>query len=136
MRLIVAWNARSGPGMATLFAADGSMIGFDGTTVHTAAEIELSLMSIFNAFATPPFVAKVKQVRQLTPDVAVLHAIAGMVPAGEKQTSEALNTIQTMVAQRYHDGLWRIALFQNTPAAFHGHPELRARMSEELREIK
>jgi hypothetical protein len=30
---------------------------------------------------------------------------------------------------------WKIALFQNTPAAFHGRPEESAKLTEELKEL-
>jgi hypothetical protein len=36
-----------------------------------------------------------------------------------------------LVAQ-WVDGAWRVALFQNTPAQFHGRPDLVAAMTEEL----
>lgn len=45
-----------------------------------------------------------------------------------------VNAIQTLVTVK-HDGQWRIAVFQNTPAAFHGRPELRDRLTEELRQV-
>jgi len=45
----------------------------------------------------------------------------------------AVNAIQTLVAV-CNDGEWRVALFQNTPAAFHGRPELAEALSAELRE--
>jgi hypothetical protein len=32
------------------------------------------------------------------------------------------------------DGVYRIEMFQNTPAAFHGRPEASERLSAELRE--
>jgi len=33
------------------------------------------------------------------------------------------------------DGQWRIAVFQNTPAQFHGRPELVKKMTDELRQL-
>ena len=45
-----------------------------------------------------------------------------------------VNAHQTLVAVK-HDGLWRIQLFQNTPAQFHGRPELVQHMTEELRQV-
>ena len=32
-------------------------------------------------------------------------------------------------------GRWRIILFQNTPAQFHGRPELAQQLTDELREL-
>ncbi len=40
----------------------------------------------------------------------------------------------TLVAVK-SDGKWRILLFQNTPAQFHGRPELVQQMTEELRRL-
>ncbi len=57
-----------------------------------------------------------------------------MIPHGQSDIEPALNTIQTLVAVR-HDGAWRIALFQNTPAQLHGRPELVQQMTEELRQL-
>ena len=37
-------------------------------------------------------------------------------------------------ACRQPDGKWKIISFQNTPAAFHGRPELAEQLSAELRE--
>ncbi len=63
--------------------------------------------------------------RFLAPKVAVLRAGAGMVPPGQSDVNPAVNVIQaTVTAGR--DGRWRIALFQNTPAQFHGRPGARS----------
>lgn len=80
------------------------------------------------------YVAKIKSVRFLAPDVAILRAIVGMVPPGQSDLNPAVNAFQTLVATR-HDGQWLIALFQNTPAQFHGRPELVQQMTEELRQL-
>ena len=48
--------------------------------------------------------------RFLTPDVAVLRAVAGMVPPGQSDLNPAVNAVQTLVAAR-QDGQWRIAVF-------------------------
>jgi hypothetical protein len=44
----------------------------------------------------------------------------------------AVNAVQTLVAVR-RDGAWQVAVYQNTPAAFHGRPELSQSLTEELR---
>jgi hypothetical protein len=46
----------------------------------------------------------------------------------------AVNTIQTLIAVRAA-GNWRIALFQNTPAQFHGRLELAQALTEELQQL-
>jgi hypothetical protein len=57
-----------------------------------------------------------------------------MIPPGQSDLNPAANVLQTLVATRDGD-TWRIALFQNTPAQFHGRPELVERMTDELREL-
>ena len=44
----------------------------------------------------------------------------------------ALNAVQSMVAVQ-KGGSWKIALFQNTPAAYHQRPDLAKQLTEELR---
>jgi uncharacterized protein (TIGR02246 family) len=76
----------------------------------------------------------VREVRFLTPDVAVLRAVAGLVPAGTRDLNPDLNAVQSLVAAR-HGGQWRVELYQNTPAAFHGRPEESAALTAELRAL-
>jgi uncharacterized protein (TIGR02246 family) len=83
---------------------------------------------------TAPYVSKVRSVRLLSPDVAMLRAIVGMVPPGQPDLNPAVNAHQTLVATK-RDGQWRIVLFQNTPAQFHGRPELVQQLTEELRQL-
>lgn len=72
--------------------------------------------------------------RALGQDVALLRAVAGLLPHGQADLNPAANAIQSLVAVR-RDGAWRIALFQNTPAQFHGRPELAEQLTAELREL-
>jgi uncharacterized protein (TIGR02246 family) len=133
-QLIDGWNNRSARRMADQFAEDGEMIGFDGSQAIGREEIFSHLDPIFKEHPTPPFVTKVKDVRFLGLDVAILRAIAGMVPPGQSDLDPKLNTHHTLVAVK-NDGKWRIALFQNTPAQFHGRPELVEQMTEELKQL-
>jgi uncharacterized protein (TIGR02246 family) len=130
-QLLDRWNHRDAAGMAALFAADGHLIGFDGSMANRSAEIEAHLSPIFAHHPTATFIAKVRGVRPLGQGAALLRAVAGMVPPGQSDINPAVNAIQSLVAAR-HDGQWRIELFQNTPAAFHGRPELSAALTEEL----
>lgn len=133
-RLLGGWNRNSAGDMADLFEVDGFIIGFDGSQHVGAANIESQVGSILADHATARYVAKVRDVRLLTPDVAVLRAIAGMVPPGQDDLNPAVNVVQTLVAVK-RGGQWRIAVYQNTPAAYHGRPHLRDEMTEELRQV-
>jgi hypothetical protein len=54
-----------------------------------------------------------------------------MVKPGETAVNPTTNAVQSLVAVRTDAG-WRVALFQNTPAAFHGRPDESARLTAEL----
>ncbi|OEH56334.1 DUF4440 domain-containing protein [Oceanobacillus sp. E9] len=132
--LIDAWNKRDAEGMASRFAEQGVQIGFDGSKLVGKKEILSHLVPIFENHPTPPFVTKVKNIRILGNDTAILHAIAGMIPPGKKEIDPSVNAHQTLVAVKKDDE-WQIELFQNTPAQFHGRPELVEEMTKELMEI-
>ena len=131
--LLDRWNARDAEGMAALVGVNGYMIGFDGSELNGPEEIKVNLGEILEHHQTPPYVSKVRSVRFLNDDVAVLRAAAGMIPSGQMDLDPSLNAIQTLVAHR-DDGQWRVAVLQNTPAAFHGRPELVEKFTQELRE--
>lgn len=131
MQLLEQWNKRNAAGMAGLFAAGGSLIGFDGSQLNGRKEIYDVMNEIFGNFPTAAYVAIVKEVRVLTGDSGMVRSVVGMVPQGEKDINPAVNAIQSVVATKEHGG-WRIALFQNTPAAFHGRPEMAEQLSADL----
>lgn len=130
--LLQAWNAQDAAAFAGLFAAEGTVIGFDGSTVHGRREIEDHIGMVFADHRTASYVAIVREVRSLAPDVALLRAAVGMVPPGQHDINPHTNAVQTLVAVR-HDGRWSIELCQNTPAAFHGRPEAARQMTDDLR---
>ena len=133
-RLLKGWNEQDAEAMAATFAEDGEVIGFDGSVMTGRAEIASTLQQIFASHRTPPYVSKVRSVRLLAPDVAVLRAVVGMAPPGETDLDPQLNAWQTLLAAK-RDEEWRIVLFQNTPAQFHGRPELVQALTKELREL-
>jgi uncharacterized protein (TIGR02246 family) len=98
------------------------------------AEIEATLAPIFADHPTATYFAKLREVRFLAPNVVLLRAVVGMTPPGKTEINPATNAIQSLVATK-EDNRWRIALFQNTPAQFHGRPELVAQMTEELQQL-
>jgi uncharacterized protein (TIGR02246 family) len=133
--LLAAWNRRDAAGMAGLSAPQGSQVGFDGSTANGPQEIEAYLAPIFAHHPTAAFVGKVREIRLLSETAALLRAVAGMIPPGHDDINPDVNAIQTLVASCDGDGRWRVELFQNTPAAFHGRPEERERLTQELRAL-
>lgn len=127
-----AWNRRSAEEMAAPFAEQCLLIGFDGSTMSSRSEIGSTMAAIFRDHATGAYVGKVRSVQIVAPDVVLLLAATGVVPAGSSDLNPALNAWQTIVAQQIGDG-WQIVQMQTTPAQFHGRPELVAQLTEELR---
>jgi uncharacterized protein (TIGR02246 family) len=135
LRLIESWNERSPNKFAGLFSDEGVLIGFDGSQAIGALEIERYLCEIFSDPMIGRYVGKVKHVQLLSPSVGLLSAMSGMIPPGRLDIEPKLNAVQTVVAVNRGDMRWRVMLFQNTPALFHGRPELIQKMTEELQEL-
>jgi uncharacterized protein (TIGR02246 family) len=132
--VLAEWNARDASAYAAFFDEAAEVIGFDGSQMHGRAEIERTLAGIFADHATARYVGIVRGTRHLAPGVALLRAVVGMVPAGGADLNPAVNAVQTLVAVRQGDA-WRVACFQNTPAQFHGQPDLAEALTAELRAL-
>ena len=133
-QLLAGWNHRRADEMAAVIAEDGNVIGFDGSQMNGRAEVQATLSQIFADHPTSAYVGKIREIRFLTPEVAILRAVAGMVPPGQSRLNPAVNTIQTLVAVKQSQQ-WLIALYQNTPAQFHGRPDLAQQLTEELQQL-
>ena len=120
--LVEHWNQHDAVGFAARFEEEGFIIGFDGTEHNGRVQIETEIGQIFADHQTGSYVGTVREIRVLTDDVAVLRAVAAIVPAGATEIKPETNALQTIVA-RCRDEWWRIAIFQNTPAQIHGRPE-------------
>jgi uncharacterized protein (TIGR02246 family) len=132
--LLTCWNSRDAAGYGALFADDASLVGFDGSCVESAPAITEHLQSIFADHTPAEYVWKVREVRVLAPDVALLRAVVGMVPPGASDIKPEVNAVQAMVAVHRGDR-WRVAHLASTPAAFHGRPEEADALTSELREV-
>lgn len=133
-QLLDSWNRRDASAFAALFDDEGQSIGFDGSPMSGRDEIATVLGQIFADHITATYVSKIRSIRLLAPGVALLGAVVGMVPPGQADINPAVNAMQTMVAVN-RAGKWRIALLQNTPAQFHGRPEMADALTRELREL-
>jgi uncharacterized protein (TIGR02246 family) len=133
-QLFDSWNKRDAQDYAALFEEHAHVVGFDGSQMNGRPEIETTLQDIFEDHQTGKYIGKIREVRFVSPDVAVLRAVSGIIPHGANDLNPALNSIQTLVASK-HDGQWWISLFQNTPAQFHGRPEQSESLTQELREL-
>ncbi len=55
------------------------------------------------SFSDATVVARIGGIHFLTPEVALLRAVAGMVPPGKSDVNPAANAIQTLVAVTRRD---------------------------------
>jgi uncharacterized protein (TIGR02246 family) len=129
--LIQSWNHLEADEFSALFYDDGHMIGFDGSQAHGKEEIKDHLSQIFADHKPARFVTIIREVRFLSPTTALLSAVAGMVHRGQTEIKPENNAIQSMLAVKEGDE-FHIALFQNTPAQFHGRPEMAEQLTREL----
>jgi uncharacterized protein (TIGR02246 family) len=133
-QLLTFWNNQDGVGMASLFTEDANVVGFDGSQMNGRLQIERELKQVFANHRTARYVWKIEEIRFLGSQTALLRAIVGMVPPGKKELNPATNAIQSLVAIKQND-IWKISIFQNTPAQFHGRPELVEAMTQELAQL-
>ena len=129
--MLDSWNQRDDHAFAVLFEVKGHLIGYDGSQINGRTAIQAEMGRIFHNHIPAIFVGIVKEVRFPAPGMAILRAVAGMVPRGQTELDPAVNAIQTLVAVKREDN-WEIALFQNTPAQFHGRADQTLQLTEEL----
>jgi uncharacterized protein (TIGR02246 family) len=112
--LMAAWNDGSGEAYARVFAEDGDLIGFDGVRFRGRREIAPFHQRLFETHLKGTrLVGQVTDVRFLSSDVALMHAVGGTVMRGKSTPTPARDSIQTLVATN-RGGEWRLAAFQNT----------------------
>ena len=112
--LMDGWNQGSGAAFAAVFAEDGDLVAFDGTHFKGRQEIAAFHQHLFDTWMKGTrLVGRVKDVRFLSPDVALMHAVGSTVMRGKSEPSPERDSVQTLVAVR-RDGQWRLAAFQNT----------------------
>jgi uncharacterized protein (TIGR02246 family) len=133
-QLLSAWNNQDAEGFAALFAEDGNVVGFDGSSMNGREEIASELGRIFADHKTASYVAKLREVREVAPPLVLIRAVVGMVPPGGSGINPETNSIQHLLLSR-QGGHFRIEVFQNTPAAYHGRPDLAEELTRELTEV-
>lgn len=131
--LLENWNTQNASGFANLFARDGIAIGFDGSQMSGLQEIYDEISKVFSSHKVSTYVGIVREVRALSTTVFLLHSVAGMVAPEESKINPEVNAVQILIAKK-DQGKFCIAVFQNTPAAFHGRTELNQHLTEELQQ--
>ena len=130
-QLLEAWNRRDADDFAATFTEDGSCVGFDGSMMNGRAEIASTLRGIFEHHPDGQLCGQGSRGARHRARGCGLRAIVGMVPPGKSELKPDVNAIQGLVIVEKGPDM-KIALLQNTPAAFHGRPELAQQLTSEL----
>jgi uncharacterized protein (TIGR02246 family) len=134
-QLMDGWNAASGYAFAAPFEEDGDLVGFDGTHIKGRQEIASFHQHLFDMFLKGSrLIGKVRSMRFLTSNVAVMQAVGGTVMAEQSDLEPERNSVQTLVAVK-RNGKWSLAAFQNTRATYMGRLEESQKLTEELRAL-
>ncbi|HEX2548611.1 MAG TPA: SgcJ/EcaC family oxidoreductase, partial [Gammaproteobacteria bacterium] len=95
------------------------------------AQIREELAKIFHNHKVSTYVGIVKEIRKIADNLYLLRSVAGMLPPGKTEIKPDVNAIQTLIIANTPNK-FKIELYQNTPAAFHGRPELSKNLTDEL----
>lgn len=135
-QMIDGWNRGSGSIFAAPFAEDGDLLDFDGTHLKGLQNIASVHQQPFDTFLKGSrLVGKIRNIRFLTPDVAIMHAVGGTIMDGQTNIEPERNSIHTIVVKKVdpNNGHWLITAFQNTRVQYFGRPQETQRLTEELR---
>jgi uncharacterized protein (TIGR02246 family) len=83
IELLKQWNKRRASEITDLFTEAGNLVGSHESQINGRSEARSVLSKIFADHQTAAYLGTVKEVRLLCPDVAILRAVAGMVPPGQ-----------------------------------------------------
>jgi uncharacterized protein (TIGR02246 family) len=134
-QLLYGWNTGSGEVFASPFSAEADFIAFDGTQFKGRQEIAAFHQQLFDTFVRGTrLVGKVRSIRFVTDQVALVIAVGGTVLRGRFELEPEHNSIQTLVVAR-QDGQWQITAYQSTRADYTGRPEAAEALTAELRAL-
>jgi uncharacterized protein (TIGR02246 family) len=131
---IDGWNVGNGDAFAAPYADDSDFIGFDGTYMKGPQEIASFHQMLFDKFLKGSrLVGKIRSVRFVTEDVAIMIAVGGTVMAGQSDIEPDRNSVHTIVAVK-RESKWYFTAFQNSRAQYIGRPDESQALTEELRQ--
>jgi len=108
------WNKKSGAVFARPFAEDADYVVINGMYFKGRTAIETAHQQIFDTiFKETTLTLKVRQIRFLRPDVAVVHVNGHRDGPTKELVQDALLTL-VMTKEKE---VWTIAAFQNTAVA-------------------
>jgi uncharacterized protein (TIGR02246 family) len=112
--LLGDWDRGDGESYGSRFTEDADYVAFDGSHTIGRREIAASHQRLFDGWLKGSrLTGRVRSVKLLGPDVALVHATGGTILRGKKKPAPERGSIQTLVAVR-RDGGWRFAAFHNS----------------------
>jgi uncharacterized protein (TIGR02246 family) len=133
-QMIDGWNKGSGQAFAAPYTDNSDFIGFDGTYMKGRQQIASFHQMLFDKFLRGSrLIGKIRSVRFIAENVAIMIAVGGTVMAGQSDIEPERNSIHTIVAIK-RDSNWHFTAFQNSRAQYIGRPEEFQALTEELRQ--
>src|SRR5919199_189231 len=133
-QMIDGWNAGNGDDFAAPYSDDSDFVGFDGTYMKGRLEIASFHQMLFDKFLRGSrLIGKIRSIRFVTDNVAIMIAVGGTVMAGQSDIEPERNSIHTIVAIKL-DSNWCFTAFQNSRVQYIGRPEESQALTEELRQ--
>src|SRR5919198_6519089 len=133
-QMIDGSNSGNGDAFAAPYTDDSDFIGFDCTYMKGHQEIASFHQMLFDKFLKGShLIGKIRSIRFVTMDVAVMIAVGGTVMAGQSDIEPERNSIHTIVAVKRNSN-WYFTAFQNSRVQYIGRPEESQALTEELRQ--
>ncbi len=112
--LTESWTRSDANAYGALFSEDADYVAFDGSHQRGRPAITQAHRALFEGpLRGSRLEGTLTDLRFLTPDVAVLHALGNTALAWQRRFNPRRRSIQTYVAQRV-SGEWRFVAFHNT----------------------
>jgi uncharacterized protein (TIGR02246 family) len=101
-QMIDGWNAGKGDAFAAPYADDSDFIGFDGTYMKGHQQIASFHQMLFDKFVKGSrLIGKIRSIRFVTEDVAIMIAVGGTVMAGQSDIDPDRNSVHTLCIYTY-----------------------------------
>lgn len=121
---IDGWNTGSGDAFAAPYTDDSDFVGFDGIYLKGRQQIASFHQMLFDKFLKGScLIGKIRSIRFVTNDIAIMIAVGGTVMAGQSDIEPERNSIHTIVAVKRDSSNWYFTAFQNSRAQYIGRPE-------------
>lgn len=121
---IDGWNTGSGDAFAAPYTDDSDFVGFDRTYLKGRQQIASFHQMLFDKFLKGScLIGKIRSIRFVTNDIAIMIAVGGTVMAGQSDIEPERNSIHTIVAVKRDSSNWYFTAFQNSRAQYIGRPE-------------